>query len=270
MTSAELLEATLLGIVQGIAEFLPVSSSGHLLIVGEILRELTGRQIDPEQNLQLSVALHFGTLMSIVCVYRQRLFALLIHRPLLTAVIVATLPLVVIGLSPLRKSVESGFETPLVAGICLLVTGLLLAVSDRVGRGKQRLTHMKLPHALAIGLFQAFALLPGISRSGSTIAGGQLLGYRREAAADFSFFIAIPAILGATVLTLLKVWEAPGTSTVSVPTGMLLVGTGVSFVVGYFSLRWLLSLIARGKLIWFAIYCGIVGTATILWQICFA
>ena len=117
--------------------------------------------------------------------------------------------------------------------------------------------------ALVIGLFQAIAIVPGISRSGSTIAGGLLTGLRRDAAATFSFFIAIPAISGAAVLVAKDVWDGPGSGNAL---SVLAVGLLTSFAVGFFALRWLLRLVSQRRLHWFAYYCGLVAVVTIIWQ----
>lgn len=266
MTIGDYGEAVILGIVQGIAEFLPISSSGHLVIIGEIIRNLTGREIDPEANVQLIVALHAGTLLSILVVYRNRLLGLLRERWVLAGIVIATLPLVIIAPTPIKDFLEEGMATPMVAGCCLLLTAFLLLVSRSMERGERSLEQITPLHAWLIGLFQLLAILPGVSRSGSTISGGLILGYTREAAANFSFFIAIPAILGATVLKAADMFGGETTGA-NFPIGPLLVGTAVSFIVGWLTLSWLLSIIARGRLHWFAIYCTIVGIATITWQL---
>lgn len=265
----EYIEAILLGVIQGIAEFLPISSSGHLVIVGELIQRLTGREVDPESNLRLNVALHVGTLLSIFWVYRADLWELRKHPRIVLAIIIATLPLVAIGLSPLKDVMEAGFNTPLIAGCCLLVTAALLASAHRWEKNVFSLEALSPWRAGIIGLFQAVALFPGISRSGSTISGGLLLGFRRDVAANFSFFIAIPAIAGAAVLTLKDALTEPAEATVNPGYGWgpILAGTMVSFVVGLLALRWLLRLISERRLHWFAWYCAAVGLLTIIWQL---
>ncbi len=263
----EYFEAIVLGAVQGVAEFLPISSSGHLVILGELIQRLTGREVDPESNLQMNVALHVGTLFSILWIYRRDLWELRKRPGIVMAIIIATLPLVAIGLSPLKDWLEQGFSTPLFAGCCLLITAGLLAVAHRLETNRLALEELTPVRAGVIGLFQAIALFPGISRSGSTISGGLLLGFRREAAASFSFFIAIPAIAGAAILTLKDALTGtPDPTAVGYPWGAILLGTLVSFLVGLLALQWLLRLISQRRLIWFAWYCAAVGTATIVWQ----
>ena len=264
----EYIEAIVLGAVQGVAEFLPISSSGHLVILGELIQRWTGRAVDPESNLRLNISLHVGTLLSIFWIYRADLWALRSRPRIVVGIIVATLPLVVIGLSPLKDFLEAGFNTPLIAGCCLLATAGLLASAHRWETNRHSLEDLTPFRAGLIGLFQAVALLPGISRSGSTISGGLLLGFRRDVAANFSFFIAIPAIAGAAILTLKDaLTDAPDAGGEGYGWGAILAGTLVSFLVGLLALRWLLRLISQRRLIWFAWYCALVGTVTIIWQV---
>ena len=267
MIGVEYLEAAVLGAVQGVAEFLPISSSGHLVILGELIQRLTGREVDPESNLRMNVALHVGTLLSIFWIYRRDLWELRKRPKVVLAIIIATLPLVAIGLSPFKDQMKSGFDTPLIAGCCLLVTAALLASAHWLEANNRSLEEMTPLRAGVIGLFQAFALFPGISRSGSTISGGLLLGFRRDVAASFSFFIAIPAIAGAAALLLKDALTEAPTTTAGYGWGPILLGTLVSFAVGLLALSWLLRLITQRRLHWFAWYCLIVGTLTILWQL---
>ena len=264
MPGWEYIEAVILGIVQGIAEFLPISSSGHLVIVGALIHEWTGRTVDPDANLRMNLALHVGTLFSILWVYRHELLSLVNRPGVCVAIVVATLPLVVIGLTPAIDWLDEIFNTPLLAGCGLLVTAVLLTAGQRLERQTGTIDLLRPAGALGIGLFQAVAILPGISRSGSTIAGGLIVGLRRESAATFSFLIAIPAICGAAVLLAKDILaESRGDQAVSV----LLLGAIVSFGVGLLALRWLIRLLSQGKLHWFACYCAVVGVATIVWQL---
>ena len=248
--------AILLGAIQGVAEFLPISSSGHLVIAEALL----GGQYE---NVQINVALHFGTLLSILVVYRHRLLPILSSRRLCLAVVVATIPLVVVGLL-LKDQIDRFFDTPLLAGCALCVTALLMALTRRVEHGERSLQEIGWRDALVVGLFQAVSPVPGISRSGSTIFGGLTSGLRRDAAADFSFFIAMPALSGALMLHLGDLMQTgksgPGW-------GPLLVGTTTAFVVGIVALKALLRLVVGRRLYWFAWYCGIIGLSTIVWQL---
>jgi undecaprenyl-diphosphatase len=249
------LTAILLGLIQGIAEFLPISSSGHLVIAEALLG-------GHYENIKLNVALHFGTLLSILFVYRDRLLSIARSPRLLVGIVVATLPVVVVGLS-FKSQITAFFESPFVVGFSLCVTALLMALTLRIEHGERSLDQLTWRDALIVGLFQAVAPIPGISRSGTTIFGGLAAGMRPEAAADFSFYIAIPALGGATVLMLKDLLEVGETD---LGPGPLLAGTLVAFLVGIAALRMLLRMVVRRKLYWFAWYCGAVGVATILWQ----
>jgi len=248
--------AIVLGVIQGIAEFLPISSSGHLVIAEELL----GGQYD---NVELNVALHFGTLLSILTVYRKRLIPVLRTPRLCLAIVVATLPVVVVGLL-FKDALDQIFDSPLAAGCALCVTATLMAFTRRVEHGERSLEQIGLRDAAIVGLFQAVAPIPGISRSGSTIFGGLTAGLRRDAAADFSFFIAIPALTGALVLHARDLLEVSATD---FGPGPLLVGMVVAYFVGIVALKGLLRLVVSRRLHWFAWYCAAVGLATIVWQV---
>jgi len=263
MPGSEYLEAIVLGVVQGIAEFLPISSSGHLVIISELMQQLGRSPVDPAGNLRMNVALHVGTLFSIVCVYYTDLLKLFRQPRLMLAIATATVPVVVVGLM-LKDRFEAVYQTPMFVGCSLLVTAALLVVGQRLEQNKFSLDEISTARALVIGLFQALALIPGISRSGSTIAAGLLVGFRREAAATFSFFIAIPAILGAAVLTVADLNNSPLNADSSA--GVLLVAMLTAFAIGWVALRLLLNFVSQGKLHWFAIYCALAGVATIGWQ----
>ncbi len=265
MTNSDYVEAIVLGIVQGIAEFLPISSSGHLVILGNLFDRWVGPAgTSGNDPMQLNVALHFGTLLSILYVYRTDLIDLLRRPRVCVAIVVASIPAGIIGVV-WGDAIESAFETPIVAGAGLLVTSLLLFVGQRFESGNDDLDDISQWTAFKIGLFQAAALIPGISRSGSTIAGGLLSGLNRHVATTFSFFIAIPVLFGATLLTAIKILES-GTGLTSVTP--LLVGASVSCAVGILALRGLIRVVAANRLHWFAIYCFFAGTISIVyfWQ----
>lgn len=250
------LSAILLGALQGVAEFLPISSSGHLVIAEALL----GGQ---GENIELNVALHVGTLLSILVVYRRDVIPALRNPRLVSAVVVATLPIVIVGLVA-KDEIDNVFDEPLVAGFGLLVTSLLMATARLVERGATPIEQTSWRQALVVGIFQAVAVLPGISRSGSTIFGGLTAGLTRQAAANFAFYIAVPAILGAAVLHAKDLMEqGPG----DVSAGPLLAGTLTAFIVGVAALRGLLAIVTRQKLHWFAWYTAAAGLATILWQL---
>jgi undecaprenyl-diphosphatase len=246
-------EIILLGVVQGVAEFLPISSSGHLVI----LEALLGHR---GENLELNVALHFGTLLSILVVYRRDVIPALMQPRMIFAVTLATLPVVVTGLA-MKDLFEAANENPLIAGCGLLVTSTLLFLTPRIDTGTRELSQIGWGQALVVGLFQAVAPFPGVSRSGSTIVGALLMGMRRDAAANFSFYIAAPALLGATILMLKDLVDEGPTQT---PLGRILIGSGIAFVVGIVALKSLLRIVAARRLVWFAWYVLILGIGTIV------
>ncbi|GAA4429583.1 undecaprenyl-diphosphate phosphatase [Bremerella cremea] len=251
-----------LAIVQGVAEFLPISSTGHLVVLATLL----DADADHFDLVGLNIVLHAGTLGSILVVYRQQLYeALTKDRRLLFLLVVATIPAVIAALVLKATDTDSLLESPLVAGICLLVTGTILLLSQRLPQTKQTYEQTSWSQAWWIGCAQALAILPGISRSGSTICSGQALGLSREGAATFSFLMAVPAILGAITLQVAKSigdWDDASRT----PAWLLLLGAAISFVVGWFSLVLLIKVVQRGRLHWFAWWCFAVGLFVIAWQ----
>ncbi|MEX2287108.1 MAG: undecaprenyl-diphosphate phosphatase [Planctomycetaceae bacterium] len=259
----EYIAAIILGIVQGITEFLPISSDGHLVIVENLLAR-AGGGIDTKGSLLTFVAqLHIGTLMSIIVVYRHDLWRLTKQPRTCLAIVVATIPAVIVGFT-LKDWIETSLQTPMAAGIGLLVTAAFLFAATLFERKEAATEDVSMPTALAIGVFQALALLPGVSRSGTTISTGLIAGLRRQISTSFSFLIAVPVVFGAIVLTAKDVIE--GSATIAFP-GALAVGIAVSFVVGWAALRWLIRIVSQNKLHWFAWYCAIVGVVTIVWQL---
>jgi undecaprenyl-diphosphatase len=251
----------LLAVVQGVAEFLPISSSGHLIVLGHWLGGSDGALPDLSD---VNIVLHLGTLGSIVVFYWQRIWKLLTDdRRVIGLMFVGTLPAVVVGL-PLKLMFEDVLESPLVAGLLFPVTGLALLGSTRLPHGEIDYRQMSWRDALFIGCCQAVAILPGLSRSGSTIVAGLFRGLNRSSAATFSFLLAIPAILGAGVLEGIDQLHDGGPQT---PVSFLLMGTAISFVVGLGSLwllnRWLQS----GRIQIFAWYCIALGVVVVAWQV---
>ena len=259
----EYAHAVILGIVQGIAEFLPISSSGHLVIADALLRQYVDASA-PQESTTMGIALHFGTLLSILVVYRRELVALLKDRWLMLMIVVATIPVGVVGLS-LKDYVDQAFGSPLLAGAALLVTAAFLMAGRALQRTDRELSTMSTRMATIVGIFQAIAIVPGISRSGSTIAAGMACGLKREDAARFSFLIAIPAIGGAAVMELKDL--VTGEETFHGSPWPLLLGTVISFVVGVAALRILIRLVVADRLHYFAAYCVLVGSLTVLWQL---
>jgi undecaprenyl-diphosphatase len=276
MFSSDYLHAILLGIIQGIAEFLPVSSSGHLVVFGKLFEKWFGSQAaDAGENALFNVALHLGTLGSILVVYRHDLRALLRDYRLCAWIVVATIPAAVIGVL-FKKKLEATFEQPLLVACGWLMTATALWYGQKIGRNQRALAEMTIKDAIVVGLFQAVALIVrGFSRSGSTIAGGLFCGFTREAAAKFSFLIAIPAIGGAGVVEVGPLlWHALTGSGNSEKlahlsrddVGAMLVGALVAFIVGWVALEWLLRLIVRRGVGIFAVYCLVVALFTFAWQ----
>lgn len=262
----EWFEALILGIVQGLTEYLPVSSSGHLAI-GANLFGLNG-----EENLTFTVAVHVATVLStIVILWREIvwLFTDLFKfrwnegTKYVVNILISMIPVGIVGLC-FKDKVEAIFGSGLlVVGICLLVTATLLAFSYWA-KPRQRENISPL-HAFIIGLAQALAVLPGLSRSGSTIATGLLLGNKKERLAQFSFLMVIPPILGEALLDVKDMAEMGVSQAMAgLPPLSLLVGFLAAFVSGCIACKWMINIVKRGKLIWFALYCAVVGTLTIV------
>jgi len=270
----------ILGIVQGITEFLPISSDGHLAVIGAIFERLTGKPL--EEPLAVTIILHAGTLGSILVVYWRRLWQLLGEdRRVIPRLVAGTLPAVMVGV-PLKEFGSDWLADPLLAGCMLPLTGLLLLWSMRLPIGNTPYQHLGYGRVLLIGIAQALAILPGISRSANTISIGLAVGLRREAAATFSFLLAVPAISGAVILEMKDLVEehasrqaraaaAPDAATTAAQQqgqslAPLAAGAVVSFFVGLIALKWLLRWLERGKLHYFAYWCIPVGLAVIVWQ----
>ncbi|MEO1616514.1 MAG: undecaprenyl-diphosphate phosphatase [Planctomycetota bacterium] len=257
-----MIETLILAVVQGIAEFLPISSSGHLVILGAVFNHFSGDA--PESSPTMEIILHAGTLGSILLIFWKRILALLTEdRRVIPLLVVGTIPAAVVGLL-LKSQFESLLKNPTVAGAMLIITGAFLIILGRLKKGEGEYRGMSFLGALIVGSFQAFAILPGISRSGSTILGGRLLGLKTDDAVTFSFLLAIPAIAGATVLELKDVLEDRAAG-VNMPYSVmeLAVGASVSFVVGIVALKWLIGWSRQERLHWFAAWCIPVGLITL-------
>ena len=261
--------AVLLGAVQGATEFLPVSSSGHLALAQAWL------DVDPEvAGHRFSIVLHAGTLAAVVWLYRTDVWGLLgvLRRPLadssdrrmLIAMFVASLPLGLVLVPGVEDFIIAVEQSPRYVGIALLATAVILLLAFRNSQPVPDTPNPEppaLPRAVGIGLAQLFAVLPGISRSGSTIAAGLGFGLDREQAARFSFLISLPAIGGATAREVMKMVSAPEGGAVP----WLAYGAGLvtSFGIGLLCLRLLLALVRSGKIMGFVIYLGLLGAAAI-------
>lgn len=258
----ELLQILVLAIVQGITEFLPISSSGHLVIVEELFQN--AGPTDERTQLAVNIFLHLGTLFAVLAFYWRPLLRLLTtDRRVLGLLIVGTLPAAVVGLT-IKELVPALATNALLSGLMLPVTGCFLLLSVRIPAGDLDYRQLTWTKALAIGTAQAVAILPGISRSGSTIVAGLCVGLRREDAATFSFLLAVPVIAGATLLETLSLLK-DGMPAVS--PGNLGLGVIVAFAVGLAALGWLLRWLRQGRLYLFAWWCFAVGAGVIAWQI---
>ena len=262
-----ILEALILGIVQGITEFLPVSSSGHLLL----LEKITGIS-EAEGGAFFSTMLHLATLIAVVIVYRKIILDILKHplQKLTLYIIIATVPTVIMAL--LYKTVLSEFDAMAsdgrLLGVSFLITSLLLVLSDIIVKRRAKkargLDEMTLKDALIVGGMQCIGTLPGVSRSGSTIAGALFTGVDRSAAADFSFLMSIPAILGSVVL---EGYDAVKTGGVDIPVLNIIVGMAAAGVTGYFAVKFMLKMIKQKRLYGFAIYTAALGVLIIADQL---
>lgn len=266
MTDQKTWEAIWLGIVQGITEFLPISSDGHLAVVHALFR--TQSEANPgDDPVELFMVLHLGTLFSILTVYWREVLELRKQFRLCLLIVCATIPVVVIAL-PLKDFFDATLQSPLAAGIGFLITALFLFAAERLETQKYPLQELKVWQAFVIGICQTLAPLPGVSRSGTTIGSALVLGMQRPAATTFSFLIAIPAVGGACILMLKDLAKdllaGHSHSGGAMP---LVIGGITSYIVGWVCLKWMIRIVNRGKLHWFVLYLVIVGFATITWQL---
>ena len=265
--------AIVLGVVQGVAEFLPISSSGHL----SLLQYFFGMT---EPDALYNILLHFATLIAVCVVYWRDILdmimeffrgiaALISHdaprgnppegRQLVLLIILATLPLFLI--LPIEGLVEDLGANPVFVSVMLLVTGCVLFLSDKYGGGRKNVRTATVKDVLLVGVAQGMATIPGLSRSGSTISAGMALGFDRNFAVRFSFLMSLPAVLGATLLKVVKVAGAGEIDMNLLP--MYLTGMAVAGVVGYFSISLVKLLASKGKFGMFAYYCWIAGTVSL-------
>ena len=254
-------EVIVLAVVQGIAEFLPISSSGHLVVVAELFKQFG---YPMHQMLTVSIMLHVGTLGAILVFYWRRIVQLLGEdRRVIGLLVVGTLPAAAIG--PVLKWVAGGaLEDALLTGCMFLLTGVMLFRTARLRSGTVACRQLSYRGALLIGVFQAVAVLPGISRSGATIVAGLGCGLKREEAATFSFLLAIPAIGGAGLIAVVDLLRGtPDSASIK----LLGLGTALSFIVGLASLAWLLRWLQKGRLHYFAWWVLLLGPTVILWKL---
>ena len=272
--------AALLGLVQGIAEFLPISSSGHLSIINNLFR------LSPleQGHMLFDVLLHFATLISILVVYWQDIKEMFYEvlsfvnigplagerraqypgARMFFMIIIATLPLFLV--LPIKDQLETLYYRNIFIGVSIILTGCILFVADRMLPGKKTERNMTISDALIIGLCQCVATIPGLSRSGTTITAGIATGLKRDFALRFSFLMSIPAVLGANILSLVDAFQA-GVDWASVPA--YLVGMAMAMVSGVVSINILKYITAKGRFGGFAYYCWVVGVLAIIMSVIF-
>jgi len=275
----DITNAAILGLIQGLAEFLPISSSGHL----NLAQALPGvNVVNAEQQLLFNILLHMGTLLPVLAVFWKDWWQMLRHpirNKTLLLLIIASLPALAAVLVPAAKDFLDKYQTgTAILGACFLFTGLLLLLTQWIAKGRERQPQPRKPHrppgvwnAIVMGCMQAVGILPGISRSGSTIFGGVASGLNRETAAKFSFMMSAPAILAAFL--------KEGYQVVSGPEGFasfqtafqadllpIAVGVGVAAVSGYLAIRFMLRTITKVSLVWLSLYVILLGIAVIVLQ----
>ncbi|NCB52637.1 MAG: undecaprenyl-diphosphate phosphatase [Clostridia bacterium] len=274
-------DAVILGVVQGIAEFLPISSSGHL----SILQNLFGMTTMENGHMFFDVLLHFGTLISICVVYWQDIVEMvrdlgtmfaggaargkastsnLSAARLLFMIVIGTIPLFLV--LPVNGYVEQLYYRTVFIGAALILTGCMLFVADKMVPGKRNEKTMRIRDALIIGVCQAVATIPGLSRSGTTISAGLATGLDRQFAVKYSFLLSLPAVLGANILSLVKAIKV-GVDVSLIPA--YLIGMVVAMVFGIFAIGLVKRIAGKGKFGYFAYYCWVVGLLTIILSLIF-
>lgn len=273
----DFLYAILLGILQGLTEFLPISSSGHLVIAQDVFNI-------QKADMAFDIILHMGTLLAVLIYYWRDVLSLIgeffilisnfikgkrpklldrsrPYRVLMVMIVIATIPTAIIGLV-FNDLFSRLFETADFVGYALIVTGILLWVANGIVSGRKDLKRMTVGDAVTVGLIQGLAITPGISRSGSTIFAGLIRGLNRELATRFSFLLSIPAILGAVVVEGKDVFENASAIHDVMP---VLAGFVAAAVSGYMAIRFLISVLQKRKLNYFSYYCWALGILTILY-----
>lgn len=261
-------EAIILGLVQGLTEFLPVSSSGHLVLTQKFLG------VD-DKGITFEILVHFGTLLSVLIYFWKQLWRMILsilppfkeefarERRMIVYLAIASVPAGIVGFSPLKDLFEGTYEKPAVVGILLIVTGVILFLprlfAKRLAQQSKE-NDVGTKSAIIMGIGQAFAILPGISRSGATIVSGMMAGVKSSAAAEFSFLMAIPAITAASLLEARKLSGID--TTLLMP---YLAGALVAFLSGLIAIYSVLAAIRRGKFEYFGVYCVIAGLAAFLY-----
>jgi len=260
----DVFEALVLGVIQGLAEWLPISSSGHLVIAQELLGLASG------ENLLFDLFLHLGTMLAVIVFFRKELWKIVLAmltpktrrgpqeealRMLGLMILVAIIPISVVGVL-LSSAMEDVFTITFV-GVALIVNAAILVAAERRGMSGTRKS-AKFVDALTVGVFQAVAILPGISRSGATISGGLFRGLERETAATFSFLVSVPTLVGAFSYGIVTL-EKYDTDWL-----MVVIGTATAFVMGLVSIEYLLKAVRSGRLWVFAAYCAVLGSLVLV------
>ena len=265
------LEALILGIVQGLTEFLPVSSSGHLEI-GQALLGTSG-----EENLTFAIIVHAATVLSTLVILWYEVARLFkgtfttlqwnAEKDYVAKILVSMIPVFVVGIF-FKDQVEAFFGNGLLlVGICLLITAALLALSEWLQKRRPNAGHeVTYKDALIIGAAQACAVLPGLSRSGTTIATGLLCGVKKESVAQFSFLMVLIPIMGEAFLDLIKLMK--GSIESDLGAAPAIIGFLAAFATGCFACRFMIEIVRRQRLVWFALYCAIIGATTIIATLC--
>lgn len=275
MTSITYAQATILGLVQGLSEFLPISSSGHLAILQKIFG------VSGDNVLIFPILLHFGTLVAVFIVYRCDIWALIKElgavfvdlvsgrglmirkneiRKLGFLIIIASIPTAIIGLC-FQGIFESFYSSLISIGIGLFFTSAILYFADRMGGGEKIASTMMFRNAVFIGIMQGIAISPGVSRSGSTLFGGLITKLDRAFAVKFAFLISIPSILGSLILELP---DALSKGSLNAQWGPVLIGMAVSAVSGFFAIKVMIKIVTANKLSWFAVYTSIIGITAVI------
>lgn len=264
-------QAFILGIIQGITEFLPISSSGHLVLTPYLLKW----QIPEEQVFIFDVLVQFGSLVAVILYFRKDLWSIItgtftalgkpkpFQKPevrLGFSILLASIPAIIFGLL-LKDQVSEAFNNPMFTVLALAFTAFLLLMAERIGTRSKQMEEIGWLDALVIGTFQVLALFPGVSRSGSTITGGMMRNIGRRAAARFSFLMAIPVMIGATALATLDLLNVPSFEEFIIP---VLVGFITAAIVSYLSIHWLLNFLTNHSLYYFSIYLILITTLILL------
>ena len=259
------LEALILGLIQGLTEYLPVSSSGHLAIGAALFG------IEGEDNLTFTIAVHIATVLSTLVILRKEIdwifrglvkFRMNEETDYVVNILVSMIPIGIVGVF-FKDKVEEIFGSGLlIVGLLLLLTASLLAFSYYAR--PRRKPHISRKDAFIIGLAQACAVMPGLSRSGTTIATGLMLGNKKESLAQFSFLMVIPPILGEALLDGMKIVRISAEGSTNISLTALIIGFLAAFSSGCLACKWMIHLVKRGKLIYFALYCALVGAVTVI------